>query len=202
MLSLLLAFACTNEIDQPPVAEVNPAPADAPAPPPTADASLAGAWTLDPGTSTIGFVGAKITKTHDGSFKGFTGRANVVEGNLVSVEAEIDTGSVEADSSKLTDHLRGEDFFDVAQFPKATFRSSAIEVNEAGHQITGVLDFHGHQNVISFPAQVSVGEQAVTLKSEFSIDRQKWGVAYAGKPDDLIQDEVKISLDLSFPKGG
>jgi polyisoprenoid-binding protein YceI len=202
MFSLLMALACTNEIDQAPAAEVHPSPADAPLPPPAADASLAGAWTLDPGTSTIGFVGAKLSKTHEGSFKGFSGRANVQDGTLVSVEAEVDLGSVDTDSGKLTDHLRGEDFFDVAQFPKASFRSSAIEATAEGHTLTGVLDFHGKQNEITVPAQVSVGEQAVTLKSEFSIDRQLWELSYPGKPDDLIQDEVKILLDLSFPRGG
>jgi polyisoprenoid-binding protein YceI len=65
--------------------------------------------------------------------------------------------------------------------------------------VTGVLDFHGKRRPLSFPATVAVGETAITVSATFDINRQNWGVAYPGKPDDLIKDDVRIHLDLTFP---
>ena len=39
-----------------------------------------------------------------------------------------------------------------------------------------------------------------TAKADFKINRHDWGISYAGKPDDLIKDEVAINLDLKFPR--
>ena len=36
------------------------------------------------------------------------------------------------------------------------------------------------------------------MTAEFTIDRQLWGLAYPGKPDDLIKDQVLIKLDVNL----
>lgn len=146
--------------------------------------------------TTIQFVGAKLTGKHDGSFKQFSGSAAVLEGKLIALKAEIDMSSVEADHPKLTEHLKSADFFDVAQFATATFTSSKIE---AGN-ITGILDFHGLQNEITFPAEITIDGDDVNIVANFSIDRQLWSVTYPGRPDDLIKDEVPIALNARYTK--
>ncbi len=64
-----------------------------------------------------------------GRFDTFTGEfefdAEDPEGGSVSIE--IDTGSINSNHAKRDDHLRGEDFFDVANHPKATFVSTSIQ---------------------------------------------------------------------------
>ena len=204
---ILLAFACSTE---PEYAAPTPQPAGEPASqpegdasPPVADASLAGTMRLDPGTSKVGFHGRKITGSHDGEFKGISGSATVDGGMLVLLTGEVELGSVQTDSKKLDNHLMSDDFFDVAKFPKSTFEATSIAQGEGNtYTITGDLDLHGVQQEVTFPATVAVAEQAVEVDAEFSIDRQAFGVSYPGKPDDLIQDEVKITLDLNFTKGG
>ena len=49
---------------------------------------------------------------------------------------------------------------------------------------------------ITFPTQVIHDENSVSLKAEFDINRQDFGISYAGKVDDLIRDEVIIKLNL------
>jgi polyisoprenoid-binding protein YceI len=50
---------------------------------------------------------------------------------------------------------------------------------------------------ITFPAKITVDADKVSVESEFVINRKDFGVAYAGKPDDLIRDEVVLRLSLN-----
>lgn len=210
-MTLLLAIACSSEPEYAAPTPVQPAaqpgagaPGQPPADgaPPLADASLAGAMSLDPGTSKVGFHASKITGSHDGEFKGVSGTATIDGGMLVMMSGEVELASVQTDSKKLDNHLMGEEFFDVAKFPKASFESTSIAQGDGGYTITGDLAMHGVSSEISFPATVSVGAQAVEIDAQVTIDRQVWGVSYPGKPDDLIQDEVALTLDLNFTSGG
>ena len=198
LLSLSLLLACSNEIDATPAATVTPTPAkvEAPAPPPAAPAG--DGLALKTEGSTIAYVGAKITGTHDGSFKSFQGSLVVSDGKPVSTTVSVDMSSSEADHPKLTKHLLSPDFFDVGAFATGTFTSSSIVAAESGYTVTGALEFHGVSNEITFPATITVTDGAASAKAEFKIDRQLWGISYPGKKDDLIQDDVALRLDLSF----
>ena len=144
--------------------------------------------------SRIGFVGSKITKSHTGEFKTFSGDIGIADDEVMTLDVEIDMSSVETDHPKLTEHLKTADFFDVVQFTKATFTASNFE----NGNITGVLDFHGFQNEISFPAEIIVGEKSASITAEFAINRQLWEVSYSGRKDDLIKDDVLITIDAKF----
>lgn len=189
---LTLMFACSEN----PAEQATPATVEAP---PAAPAEPAGPVgdpvAVDVAASSIGFVGAKFTGSHEGHFKTFTGKLFVHEGVATGTEFTIETGSVWADADDLTGHLQDEDFFFVEKFPQATFTSTKIE----GGTVTGVLDFRGVQKELTFPTVIEVGETATTMKSEFSLNRKDWGVMYDGKADNLIEDLVLIKLDLTFP---
>jgi len=80
-------------------------------------------------SGTIGFVGSKVTGSHNGGFKLFKGTFEVVPANLESskITAEIDTTSIFTDNDGLTNHLKSPEFFDVAKFPTSNFVSTGIE---------------------------------------------------------------------------
>jgi polyisoprenoid-binding protein YceI len=44
-----------------------------------------------------------------------------------SIDVVIDTGSVDTGLDKLEEHLRGEDFFNVAKYPTMSFKSNAVK---------------------------------------------------------------------------
>lgn len=155
--------------------------------------------------STLGFVGAKITGKHDGSFGKFSGEIGLVDGDVTksTVKVEVATNSLSADQEKLTGHLKSPDFFDVERFPKASFQSTKI-VAENGpngtHRVTGNLELHGVTKSLTFPATIRVEGDKVNVTSEFGINRKDFGLVYPGKPDDLIKDEVLIRLSLVAQK--
>lgn len=156
--------------------------------------------------SKIDFVGAKVTKKHDGSFQTFTGSVNLVDNNpeKSSVSTEIDVTSIKTDEEKLTGHLKTPDLLDVAKFPKATFSSTSIKAGGekgATHTITGNLQLHGVTKSISFPATIKTAADSVDVDAEFAINRKDFGIVYPGMPDDLIKDDVLLKLHVRAKRG-
>ena len=194
LLALLLAAAtaCTNPATGKPEAVVTDAE-----PIPDAAPAAGERYVLGP-DSTIGFVGSKVTGSHNGGFNVFSGEINLVGGDPTasSFEFVIDTTSLWVDNDRLAGHLKSPDFFEVETFPTATFTSTAITAAEDGYLVTGNLDLHGVSRSISFPAQITVAEGQVIAEAEFFIKRFDFGIVYEGRADDLIRDEVVIKLQL------
>jgi polyisoprenoid-binding protein YceI len=197
----LISVACADPAANKPKATVSNAA------PETNSNKPAGAETLtiSPDNSKVDFVAAKITRSHNGSFKKFSGTIDLVnskpEESRVSID--IEANSVETDEPDLTKHLQTPDFFDVAKFPKATFVSTKIEPANTGgatHNIIGNFELHGIKKAISFPATIQIANDKVTVNAEFSINRKDWGLTYPGKADDLIRDGVVIRLNVSAPR--
>jgi polyisoprenoid-binding protein YceI len=195
----LLTFACANPAANKPKASVgNAAPESSPA------AGPGEKLNISPANSKVDFVAAKVTRSHNGSFKQFTGTINLVNNSAENsqVTIEIEANSVETDEPDLTKHLQTPDFFDVAKFPKASFVSTKIEPITSGgtHNITGNFELHGIKKAITFPATIQVTPDNVTVNAEFAINRKDWGLTYPGKADDLIRDGVVIKLNVSAPR--
>lgn len=152
--------------------------------------------------STIAFTASKVTATHQGGFKNFAGRINVADGKIVGApEIKIAMQSTWADNDRLTGHLKSPDFFNVQQFPVATFTATGIEQSGAPQRVTGNLDLHGVTKSVEFPANIQVASDAVTVKAEFAINRRDFNINYPGRPNDLIRDNVVLKLDIKATPG-
>lgn len=160
-----------------------------------------------PLSGTIGFVGSKVTGSHSGDFKKWSGSVTLAGGKAEGgkLEFTVQTASVVADEGsrndwtpKLEEHLKGADFFDTAKFPTATFASSEIKAGGSGgsHTVKGNLTLRGVTKVVSFPVTIVVKGSEVSGKTEFSINRKHFGLVYAGKADDLIRDGVVLKIDV------
>jgi polyisoprenoid-binding protein YceI len=113
----------------------------------------------------------------------------------------IDTTSIWSDNDRLTGHLKSPDFFEVETYPRATFTSTSIVPEGDHYMVSGDLDLHGVKKNISFPAEIEMGENEITAKSEFALKRFDFGIVYPGKPDDLIREDVVVKLDLKATRG-
>lgn len=149
--------------------------------------------------SSVGFTGSKVTGSHSGGFKTFTGHFTVKDGVPVGNDHKvvIDMNSTFSDAEKLTGHLKSGDFFDVEQFPQSTFDVTALEKKSDGeYTVSGNFTLHGVTKNITFPATVSKDGEAVKISAKFDINRKDFKIVYAGKADDLIRDQVVIELNL------
>jgi polyisoprenoid-binding protein YceI len=174
-------------------------------PAPGGDAVKGEGLSITPSNSTITFVGSKVTGKHQGGFTMFSGTVDLVNGKPEesSVTIEIDANTIFSDDAKLTDHLKSADFFDVAKFPKASFKSTRIEPGARppdNYMVTGDLDLHGQTKSITFPAKIEVTDADVTVKAGFRINRKDFGMVYTGPADNLIRNDVSILLDVKTPR--
>lgn len=171
---------------------------------PNAAPAGAARYTFSAADSKLGFVGAKVTLKHECSFTGFSGKIDMVGSDPTksSLVVDVDMATATTDSNKLTGHLKSPDFFDVAKFPSAKFSSTSIKAGGDGkpYTITGNLKLHGVTKSISFPATLKIADGNVDAQAEFSLNRKDFGIVYPGMPDDLIQDNVVIKLDVHAKK--
>ncbi|HEY6242597.1 MAG TPA: YceI family protein [Pyrinomonadaceae bacterium] len=200
ILSSLLLVACSN-----PAADKSRAvTGEASSATPQSSAS-AEKYVINPQNSKIEFLASQVTGSHQGEFQDFSGVIDYAgQPEKSRVNLTINTASVKADADKLTEHLKTADFFDVAKFPQAIFTSTEIKSGGdkgASHTITGNFQLHGITKSISFPATISVTPEAINVESTFSINRRDFGINYAGPTDNLIRDDVVMSLHIKAGKG-
>jgi polyisoprenoid-binding protein YceI len=202
LLALSFLAACADA--PPPVAAATATAASAP---------VSGTFAITAQNSKIEWTGAKTSAHHDGSFASFQGKIDLqgaVELGKVSLDIDTSSLTIAADPAlgpmvdKLAGHLKSPDFFDVAKFPKATFESTGIKVggdNGAGYTVAGTLTLHGVSKPVSFPANITASAAKVDATATFTINRKDFGLAYPGKPDDLIKDDVQVRLTIHADKG-
>jgi len=146
---------------------------------------------------------------------GHTGTVNIKSGELFVEGDKLTGGKIEVDlrsikvtnldapgSNKLTGHLMSADFFDVANFPTATFNVTTAEKNQDGsYGITGDLSVKGVVRSISFPAKITIEGKNLLAEAEFTVNRVDFGANYGSasigaSPEDIISDHVSINVSI------
>ena len=127
------------------------------------------------------------------------------EAKTASVDIVIDATSVDSGFPVFNEHLRGEDFFDTAKYPTATFKStkvifegdkpSAIEGDLTIKGITKpvtltVTSFHAMPHPMRKKDAIGANAFTVIKRSEFN----------AGKHVPYVGDEVRIDIGVEAIK--
>ncbi|CEA09055.1 Protein YceI [Arthrobacter saudimassiliensis] len=169
----------------------------------------AGTWTLDPSHSEVGF-----SVRHAGISK--------VRGAFQDVEAVIEVGptaeesriaaTIKADSFNSKDanrdaHVKGEDFFDVANHPELTFRYTGLEASGETYRVAGDLTIKGVTRPVVLDAEfngVTVDPFGVTragFSASTSVSRKEFGLTWNAPLEAggvLVGDKVTINIDAEF----
>lgn len=165
-------------------------------------------YTVDPTHTYPNFTISHLGfSTLHGRFNDTKGKLSIdLEKGTGSVEITIDAASVDSGFKKRDDHLRSPDFFNVAEFPEITYKSTKVTFNgqdkatvEGSLTILGVsksvtLDVnHIHCAVHPMNKKDVCGFNATT-----KIKRSDFGVKF-GLP--AVGDDVEISLEMEAVKG-
>ena len=104
-------------------------------------------WGADTSHSKLGFeITHMMISDVEGSFKNFqsTITSSKPDFSDAVVELTADVNSINTDNEKRDEHLKGEDFFDTAKYPKLTFKSTSVKkVSGNKYKVAGNLTFHG-----------------------------------------------------------
>jgi polyisoprenoid-binding protein YceI len=116
-------------------------------------------YAIDAGHSIVEFSIPFAFTRVKGRFTDWTGtilydRANPANSSVTVV---IDANSIDTGWPHRDEHLRTDDFFDVAHYPKIIFRSDRVLVTPAGWIIDGTLTMHGATKHVALPMQLLSG---------------------------------------------
>lgn len=131
-------------------------------------------YKFDQARSTIGFRVRQFLGATNGKFGQFSGSIALDREHpeRSSVSAKIQVSSIDTRIKKRDDHLRSEEFFNVAKYPEITFKShSAKQTGQQSGDILGDLTMHG----VTKPVTLHV-KLITPLKDGASLQRTRWEV--------------------------
>lgn len=170
-------------------------------------------WTLDPTHSEIQFkVKHMMISTVSGAFEQFDASIET-EGDdftKAKVTFKADVNTVSTKNDQRDGHLKGEDFFDAAQYPELTFESTGLEpAGDGQYTLNGNLTIKG----ISKPVSLDV-EHTGVIKDPYGnyragfeimgrINRKDFGLTWHQLTEAgglIVSDEVRIFANAEFVK--
>ncbi|WP_395404798.1 YceI family protein [Pseudoduganella sp. UC29_106] len=154
----------------------------------------------DPAKTSVSAVFKQMNVPVESKFK----KANIViDYNAATPDSskasvEIDTASLDLGDAEMNKEVAKKEWFNSAQFPKATFVSSAIKAAGPGKlTVTGKLTIKGKVQDVSFPISVKadggkqVFEGALPIKRlAFNVGEGEW------KDTGMVADEVTIKFHV------
>ena len=157
-----------------------------------------------------------IFKINHLGFSTTYGRFTNVESELVydaknpeksKVSATVYTDSVDVGHGPKTDHMKRSDFFNVAEFPQMTFKSTGMKaLGDKKLQVTGDLTLLGITKPVTLDVTINkIGKHpiyqsdAIGFSATGKLNRTDWGMdAYAP----MVGEEVNFNIEFEGTKDG
>lgn len=172
--------------------------------------------TIDPTASKVLWTATKVTGQHSGAVPVAAGHIVVVDGALRSAEISMDMTGINCldiedgtFNNKLVAHLKGPDFFAVAQFPTASFRSTGVDPipgakpGQPNIRVSGELTIKGISHPKAFDCIFWLDKGVARAAATFTFDRTLYDVKYRSGTifpdlgDKAIADEVSLTFDIT-----
>ena len=166
---------------------------------------LSGALDLE--TSVVTFTGYGVGKQHVGTFALSDESTFILgeNGELEGGELLLDMTGITSDTQAVTNHLMTSDFFDVEQFPTASYviTNTIPTPLDQDHDliINGNLTMKGQTHPHNVVATYNAGTGLIQFST--GIDRTKWDVSFRSSKlgefgDAMIQDRVQIDAMIDI----
>ena len=174
---------------------------------------ITGDYVLDVAHSRLGFVArhAMVTKVR-GAFNDFEGTAHLDgdDPTKSSASVSIEVASVDTRQPQRDDHLRNNDFFDAATYPKITFVSTSVEKrSEENFRMTGDLTIKNVTRPVSVDFEYSgsatdpYGNQRVGFEGSTVINRKDFGVNFNAVLETggvMVSEKITLEFEISAIK--
>lgn len=180
------------------------------------------AYPINLKVSKMEWIGTKLSTYHHGEVNIKSGELKLADGKLSGGDFRIDMTTIVAHDAgkedinqKLTGHLLSPDFFDVANYPEASFEITGVKtfsgnaqepdgmneiseykISSPNYTISGNLKIKDITKNIEFPARVEIANDKISAMAKFNIDRKLWGIVYPGMPDDMVQDMIWFGISI------
>ncbi|HTC52093.1 MAG TPA: YceI family protein [Steroidobacteraceae bacterium] len=167
---------------------------------------MPGTYRVEPGHSQVVFSLLHFgISNYSGMFAGASGTLQLDPGNLGAskLEVSVAVSSISTTVPVLTEELKGHDWFDVADFPVATFVStSVVPTGKNSAKIAGNLTLHGVTKPVVLNAQL-IGASVNPLSKAYSLGFEVTGTIKRGDFGisaylPAVGDEVRLRIAGAF----
>jgi len=167
-------------------------------------------WTYDKNHAKVGFsVTHLLVSDVEGYFQTSTATLTTTNDDFTDavVDFSAEAGSINTNQEMRDNDLKSAKFFDVAQFPTVTFKSTyfkkATEPNT--YIVKGNLTMHGVTKPVTLTAVVRIGINPMSKKTVAGfkitgkVNRLDYGIG-TGMPEAIVSNEVLIDANAEFIK--
>jgi polyisoprenoid-binding protein YceI len=169
-------------------------------------------WEIDPAHTTATFsVRHLMVSTVKGAFEKVGGSVRLDETSPThsGIEISIDAASVNTRNAQRDGHLKSPDFFDVAKFPKLTFKSTKIEnAGKNGFKVAGDLTMRGVTRPVTLDVEGPtpavkdmMGRMVRGVVARGKLNRKEWGLVWNKALEGggvLVSDEVQLEVNAEM----
>jgi len=126
-----------------------------------------------------------------GFFTGLEGDISFDANNLEAsrIDVRVDASTISTGNGTKDKHARSDNWFDVENYPKITFRSDKFEKTATGYNVTGIFEVHGFKKSETIPFTF----QDNIFVGNLTINRREYGIEgpfYSF----TVSDEFEVSL--------
>ena len=170
-------------------------------------------WAFDKSHSKIQFdVAHMVISEVSGQFQEYEGTviASKEDFSDAKIDFSIDVKSIDTDDEKRDGHLKTPDFFDVAKYPKITFKSKSMKkTGKNQYKLTGDYTMHGVTKEITLDVKYggTVKDPYGNIKAGFKItgiiNRTDFGLKYNSVMDTggmMLGEEITITCRVELIK--
>jgi polyisoprenoid-binding protein YceI len=162
-------------------------------------------WTIDKNHSQVNFAIKHMgVSTVRGSISGITGTIvwDDKDPSKSSVEATMDTTTVNTNNAARDTDLKSDKFFDVAKYPTMTFKSTSVKRVDGKLQVVGDLTLTGVTKSVTLvvdgptaPQKGMGGKMVIGLSATGVVKRSDFNFA-PKMPTMVLGDEVQFTIDV------
>jgi polyisoprenoid-binding protein YceI len=170
-------------------------------------------WAIDPTHSEVEFkIKHLVISSVKGIFKEFTGSVDVdgEDFSTADFHFEANVDSIFTNQTDRDNHLKSADFFDVANFPKISFKSTAVaKKSEDTYAITGDLTVRDVTKSIQLTAEFGgvatdpYGNVKAGFEITGAINRKEFGLTFHAVTEAgniVLGEDIKLNINLQFAK--
>lgn len=170
----------------------------------TAGLVFANSLKLDNSKSSVQITFKQMDVPVQASFKRYAVNIDLNEKQIEQSKAlvEIDMNSLELPAPEYNKEVQKKEWFNAAQFPKATFTSTAMKLISPGKlQVSGNLSIKGKVVATSFPLTYKADGTGQAFEGSLPIKRLTFGIGDGEwKDTSMVADEVVIKFKVVTTK--
>ena len=170
-------------------------------------------WVIDPMHSEVQFkVKHLVISTVTGFFKSFEGALETENEDFedADITFSLNIDSIDTNQSQRDEHLKSAEFFDAAQYPQITFKSTSFKkTDDDEYKLEGDLTIKGITKPVSLEAEYGgqtndfYGNTKAGFEVTGKINRKEFGLTYDGVTEAgsiVLGEDIKLLINIQFAK--